>query len=294
MTSTDPIKENEEGGKSPSDLSRRMKTAFFIGLVVLSSLYVHPIAFLVVFGLIFYILGLEFYNLRNKFLLRDRKNKYLHHGLAVLSIIPYLISLWFYMAGALPGPLPGTILLFALLTSVISITDMYGYTYSRLYKLPSWVLAIFFLGTHFSLLPLIFFVLPDHHWFLAVLFTIWASDSAAYMFGKRFGRRKLYPKLSPRKTLEGLVGGFAGGMVMMGLFCSWLNLDAYLAMGAGLLIAIGVSMGDLVESRMKRLAGVKDSGVLLPGHGGIYDRFDGLFFILPYVFIALVYWRQFY
>lgn len=272
-----------------SDLPRRLKTAFFIGLVVLGSLYLHPIAFLGVFGLIFFILALEFFSLRDHFFLKERKSKRMHYWLASLSILPFLLGFIFYVIEAIPGAFPGTILLFALMSSIISITDMYGYSHSRLYQLPGWVSAIFYLGCHFALLPLIFFTLENHHQFFAVLFTIWASDSMAYFLGRRFGKRKLFPSLSPKKTYEGLVGGLLGGMLMMALFAPWLELSLQNAIGFGFLIAAGVSIGDLVESRYKRLAGVKDSGILLPGHGGMYDRFDGLLFILPWLFTALIF-----
>jgi len=273
-----------------SDLPRRLKTAFFIGLVVLGSLYLHPLIFLVVFGMIFFTLALEFFSLRDHFFLRERKSKRMHYCLAFLSIVPYLLGSLFYVIEAMPGAFPGTILLFALMSSIISIADMYGYSYSRLFHLPAWVSAIFYLGCHFALLPLIFFTLEVHYHFFAVLFTIWASDSGAYFLGRKFGKRKLFASLSPKKTYEGLIGGLLGGMLMMALLAHWLDLSIQNAIGLGFLIAAGVSVGDLVESRYKRLAGVKDSGILLPGHGGMYDRFDGLLFILPWLFIALIFW----
>ncbi len=116
----------------------------------------------------------------------------------------------------------------------------------------------------------------------------WASDSAAYFFGHAFGNRKLIPSVSPGKTV---VGGMAGlltaiftGALIAGVFLQlspnpWLSLG--LGAGMGLLLGVTAQMGDLVESVLKREAGVKDSSDLLPGHGGILDRFDATFFTLP-------------
>lgn len=103
----------------------------------------------------------------------------------------------------------------------------------------------------------------------------WSTDIGAYFAGRRFGRRKLAPEISPNKTIEGLYGGMAAATLFAG---AW-------ALGAGLgkpllafppLLAIAAQMGDLFESWMKRRAGVKDSGNWLPGHGGVLDRLDGL------------------
>ena len=116
----------------------------------------------------------------------------------------------------------------------------------------------------------------------------WMTDSAAYFAGKRWGRRKLIPSVSPGKTVvgavAGLFGGVLGGWVIAGpVASSWLGLDVDPGLGAvgGLLIAVVSQAGDLAESLWKREAGVKDSGTFFPGHGGILDRMDSLLFTIP-------------
>ncbi len=117
-------------------------------------------------------------------------------------------------------------------------------------------------------------------WVLLSMFIAWFSDTGAYFAGRAFGRHKLYPKLSPKKTVEGALGGLAGSVVgallVAGLLIESLPiLDAIvLALFAG---ALGQA-GDLFESLLKRSTGVKDSGAILPGHGGILDRADALIF----------------
>jgi phosphatidate cytidylyltransferase len=125
----------------------------------------------------------------------------------------------------------------------------------------------------------------------------WISDSAAFFVGSYFGTRKMAPTVSPGKTVEGGVASL-GTAIVVGALLAWLLLDLHsndlvaLCSGAvmGLLMSVTVQMGDLAESLFKREAGVKDSGTLLPGHGGVLDRFDALVFTIPltYALIRLV------
>lgn len=118
---------------------------------------------------------------------------------------------------------------------------------------------------------------------LLTLFTIWATDSGAYFIGKAIGKRKLWPEISPNKTIEGFFGGVLSALIVGVLFYAFSTLDYSLwrMLLISLIIAIFGQLGDLVQSAYKRHYGVKDSGKLLPGHGGILDRLDSLIFILP-------------
>jgi phosphatidate cytidylyltransferase len=122
--------------------------------------------------------------------------------------------------------------------------------------------------------------------------TVWACDIGAYFFGRAIGGPKLAPKMSPNKTWAGLLGGMASGAVVgiaVALF-SGLASALILALAGAILAAISQA-GDLAESSVKRNFGVKDSGNLIPGHGGIFDRVDGLLFVFP-VGLALAMFRQ--
>jgi phosphatidate cytidylyltransferase len=103
----------------------------------------------------------------------------------------------------------------------------------------------------------------------------WSTDIGAYFAGRRFGRRKLAPAISPGKTVEGLYGGIAAATIFGGAWTLWTGLGLALLILAPVL-AIAAQGGDLFESGLKRRAGVKDSGTWLPGHGGVLDRLDGL------------------
>ena len=128
---------------------------------------------------------------------------------------------------------------------------------------------------------------------LPVLLT-WATDIGAYMFGRTFGRKKLIPSISPGKTVEGAVGGLGLAIVICLLYVRFI-LMPYAQLGltiqGAVLFAIVVSVaaqtGDLAESLLKREGGVKDSSSIIPGHGGILDRFDSLLFVMPIAFLLL-------
>lgn len=131
---------------------------------------------------------------------------------------------------------------------------------------------------------------PDHGpaWALVAIVLVWAADIAAYFAGKRFGRTKLAPRISPNKTWAGVGGALLGGAAFaLVAGCALDVRGAGLAALAALaLVAVAASIvGDLLESLLKRQANVKDSGTLFPGHGGLLDRFDSVFAALP-VFVA--------
>jgi phosphatidate cytidylyltransferase len=117
-------------------------------------------------------------------------------------------------------------------------------------------------------------------WLLFVIVVTWLSDTGAYLVGRSFGKTALVPAISPKKTVEGLAGGLIAA-VLFGLLANWLfglGLPVLAAAGAALLLAMLGVVGDLAESLLKRQAGVKDSGTLIPGHGGMLDRIDALLF----------------
>lgn len=127
-------------------------------------------------------------------------------------------------------------------------------------------------------------------WLLYVMLLVWAADSGAYAFGRLMGKHKMAPKVSPGKTLEGLVGGLITAGIVSWLFTHFApisNVPNHLLLISGVVVVVSV-FGDLVESMFKRVSGIKDSSHLIPGHGGILDRIDSLTAAIP-VFAGLVF-----
>lgn len=117
----------------------------------------------------------------------------------------------------------------------------------------------------------------------------WASDSFAYFAGRSFGAHRLAPAISPNKTVEGFLGGLVGTTAVTAGLGYVLHFPLEYMAGLGCAIAVLATLGDLVESMMKRHTGIKDSGAIIPGHGGVWDRFDSLLFTAPLVYYYTIY-----
>jgi phosphatidate cytidylyltransferase len=146
------------------------------------------------------------------------------------------------------------------------------------------MLGLFYVGIPMSLLNMLAFTENgyDYRRILALLFLVWTADTGAYMAGKTMGKHKLAPNISPGKTWEGWIGG-ALLTLGMGWALGYMLPEVPLShrLGAAAVVAIFGVLGDLAESMLKRSVGVKDSGRILPGHGGLLDRFDALLLVLP-------------
>jgi phosphatidate cytidylyltransferase len=134
----------------------------------------------------------------------------------------------------------------------------------------------------------------DVGWVILAFVVTWGNDTFAYFAGHAFGRHKLLERISPKKTWEGFVGG-AVGSVVCALIVRWLLLGDELSVGLAVAVGLGGALlgplGDLAESMVKRAAGVKDSGRIIPGHGGLLDRIDALLFVTPWVYVCAAYLR---
>lgn len=200
-------------------------------------------------------------------------------------------SLWLAVAGGLiliggaylyndgyPGPTI-TVILFLHLIATVAFYPRYS-----LLDGAGTLMGTLYVGllSYFYLLR----TLPDGWIWLIFMFAgTWASDITAYFVGKGFGRRRIAPVLSPKKTLEGAIGGLLGSVLIGYLFAIiYPFLPFYKMLLLGLLLGAAAEVGDLLESAFKRQAGIKDSGKLIPGHGGILDRFDSALFTAPLVY----------
>ncbi len=121
---------------------------------------------------------------------------------------------------------------------------------------------------------------------IGVLILVWTNDTFAYIIGKRFGKNKLFERISPKKTIEGLLGGILFAIIASIILSSYFTFfSVYIWIASAIFVGLFGTLGDLVESHFKREAGVKDSGNIMPGHGGILDRLDSILFISPLLYI---------
>ncbi len=154
------------------------------------------------------------------------------------------------------------------------------------------LLPMLYIATPMSMLVGVPLLLADGVWnpmvMMCYLFVIWANDSFAYLVGVSFGRHRLYEAISSKKSWEGFFGGIAGSVAIALAVAYYLDSSVAMWVGVALITSIIGSVGDLVESMFKRACGIKDSGRLMPGHGGCLDRFDSMIFSAPFVFVYLI------
>ncbi len=266
-----------EPEKKVSNLQQRVITGVIGGIIFIGGIWFSDWTFGIIF-LALTILGmLEFYKL-----LTD-KGFEPNHNLGVLLGSGLFILVFLIQKGYLEGSI-----LF-LLPPIIILTlvaELYRSKTQPFTNIALTLVAVFYVAAPFSLLILLGFMLEKYSWhlILGTILLIWAADTGAYFFGKTFGRTKLFERISPGKTWEGWFGGTflcLGVAYILSIFLD--DLDLFHWLGVGVIVAIFGVLGDLVESMLKRSLNVKDSGTLLPGHGGILDRFDSLIMVVPFI-----------
>ena len=229
-----------------------------------------------VFGVFVFIGMLEFYKL-----LKDTKIK-IQVGLGItIGIYLYVITI--------PNCFEiiknfGFLLLIPLIISVF-ITELFRKT-----ETPILNIAATLVMPLYVVLPFIFLInFDDYRLLMGFFIIIWSSDTGAYLVGVKFGKRRLFERISPKKSWEGTIGGFIASLLVafvLSKFFNNLSLINWLVVG-GIISITGV-FGDLTESMIKRSVNKKDSGNILPGHGGILDRFDSVTFAAPMVYCYLM------
>jgi phosphatidate cytidylyltransferase len=129
---------------------------------------------------------------------------------------------------------------------------------------------------------------PDRAWIVALVLVVWAYDTAAYFVGRRFGRRPFMHHISPAKTVEGVIGGLVAAVAVGAVIVTLFGRPVLAGAVFGLLVGAAAQAGDLAESMLKRAAGAKESGRLIPGHGGLLDRIDSFLFAAPVAYFYVV------
>lgn len=235
---------------------------------------------------------LEFYALVAKTGAAPQRALGLVAGMVLLALNFAFVSEDILILGNARGPFACGLAFLLLLLPTMFICELYRKRENPASNIASTLMGIIYVALPLSLICYIPLIGSDvwNPWaVVAYLFIIWANDVFAYLVGMSIGRHRLFERLSPKKSWEGFFGGLVGA-VLVGVAAGHL-LGASLWAWGGLAAVASVTgvLGDLAESMFKRAAGVKDSGALIPGHGGVLDRFDALLLSAPFVFVYMLF-----
>ena len=266
-------------------MGKKEKEKIWMGILM-----VPPIVFLIALGppsiLFLMVLLATFLGLREFFNLAFPQSKQVERYVGIaLGLILSLI-----LAYSDVKVVPPFIVLLLLLLSIIFMGTSENLL-STISHIGVTLFGIFYIGFLLSYVSLIRKMGDGRLWVLFLITTVWAGDIFAFLSGSLLGRHKLYPKISPKKTYEGLGGAIVGTVIVAFAFTRL--FIPHLHIGFCILLAIGLGilgqLGDFTESMLKRSAQVKDSGSLIPGHGGMLDRLDSFLFSAPFLHYSLLY-----
>ncbi len=266
------------------ELLVRSITGLVYGLILIGSVIIHPIAFLVVYGTISLLCLNEFINLNKQHGLQAHKFATLFLG-ALIFFLPFAIH-YFELA-------QWVLVFIPLLILILFIIEIFRKTDKPFSNLASSFLGLIYISLPLALLnELVYNPYSGSYTYQLIIFllmVIWLNDSGAYLTGNLIGRTKLLERISPKKTWEGLIGGFIIAFIVTAIFGRYFSeIPRNHQWVLTAVIVIFGTFGDLVESMWKRSIGVKDSGKALPGHGGWLDRLDSILFSVPAVFITII------
>jgi phosphatidate cytidylyltransferase len=267
-------------------MKTRAITGFFFVAVMLAAVYFGAYSFSLMFLLLSLLCLYEFFELlKNSISYPLRWISYVMAACIYLPLAGYFVAGW-----------PIHAVFFAVLPAmVLFISELY-----RKKKDPLINISVSFLGVIYTVLPFCFFLAIafldgeyNYRYPLAFFVLLWLNDTGAYLFGISFGKHRLFERHSPKKSWEGFFGGLICS-VLAAILIGWYfsELEAWQWVAVSLLIVLGATFGDLSESMFKRSVDIKDSGKILPGHGGFLDRFDGLLLAAPLVYIFLMWVKQ--
>ena len=275
-------------------LWKRLTTAIIFVVIMIVGHYTGPYTFSALFLLIAAGCLWEFFGMTlDLHTRRDRIRKVL--GIA-LGILPFVLvtTLSLYNVQDPERFIVLSALLFSPFVFTMFIYELYSHSKEPFANIAFMILGMFYIGIPFALVNFIAF---DGDEFMnrvvfGLLVLTWVNDTGAYLVGSMIGKTPLFPRISPNKTWEGSSGGVITTLIF-GYLLSLIFTEIPTAqwLGLAVIVAIFGGLGDLVESMLKRSVNVKDSGSLLPGHGGLLDRFDAFIFVVPFASAYLLYLR---
>ena len=271
--------------KKYSNLTQRLITGILGAAAIIAGISYGEWTYFAIFFLICLFTLLEFYNLVGLDGLAPQKAFGTASGILIFCL-SFLIEGRITFNGSGPLPAKYYILIFPIISCIYMIKLYKKFERKPFTNIAYTFLGIFYVVVPFVLLNVIVFDEGRYNFeiILGSLLILWASDTGAYFAGTFFGRRKLFERISPKKSWEGFIGGAVLAMIFAYGSSQYLHtLSVAQWIIVGILIIVGGTFGDLVESLLKRSIEIKDSGDSLPGHGGFLDRFDGLLISAPFI-----------
>lgn len=267
-----------------SNLTQRLITGIAGAAAIIAGVSVGQWTYFAIFFIICLFTLLEFYKLVGLDGLAPQRAYGTLCGIAIF-ILSFLIEGRINLLGSVI-PIEGYILIFPLISCVYMIKLYKKFERKPFTNIAFTFLGIFYVALPFALLNVVAYENGRYNYevILGILLILWASDTGAYFAGTRFGKRKLFERISPKKSWEGFVGGAVLAMIFVAGLARYLHsLSTGEWAVVGIIIIVGGTFGDLIESLLKRSIEIKDSGDALPGHGGFLDRFDGLLISAPFI-----------
>lgn len=210
----------------------------------------------------------------------------------ILFIILYVIFGYWQLSSNTRGLDESTqiLMVLSIFVNLFLIKDLFSEKTIPLFSSKRFLLTTFYLASAFVFLLLIahFPETYNPYILLGAFILVWTNDTFAFIVGKRFGRQKLFEKISPKKTIEGFLGGLFFSCIasyFIATFAPSLSFTGWLILS--IIISVFGTLGDLIESKFKRQANVKDSGTIMPGHGGLLDRLDSIILAAPFIYLFL-------
>lgn len=270
-----------------SDLVKRSLWGIIYVVVMMGGILVHPLLFALVFGTLLFFTQYEFYAM-----VESAGHKITRFPGSFMGVIYFLLC--FAVAN---NYIPQVYsLTFIPIILIMFIIELFRSNRNTLERSGLTILGFIYIAGPFSLMNFVVHTPVGGQAYAfyprilaGVFFIIWVNDSFAYLLGTQFGKHKMCPNISPKKSWEGLVGGAVFGIIMgivNAVMFQTVSMMAWIVI-AVLTVSFG-TLGDLFESKLKREIGAKDSGNILPGHGGFLDRLDSLLFVVPMVFFWLI------
>ena len=288
-----------------SELVKRTATGLLLLILVIGSILANSLAFLVVFFIILVTTQYEFYRMLTRAKIRPQ------------TVIGIIIGVFLYLSSFLVaiGFMPSKMfVLFFPLLSLVFVNELFFNENRPIHNISFTLFGIFYIAVPFSLFHFMVFKITDdlniglnegrdivnfffqptnlveynYQILLGFFFLHWINDTGAYLIGVPFGKHKLFKRISPKKSWEGVIGGVIFSLltvILLAKFFPVLSLFSWLIVS--FIVVFFGTLGDLIESLLKRYLGLKDSGSFLPGHGGFLDRYDGVLFSTPIVYAYL-------